>query len=303
MDPLGRPRFSGSMTNVRTGTTTTTSTTSSTILVTGGTGKTGRRVAQRLLAAGHEVRIGSRTGEPRFDWHDRSTWPAAVDGVAAAYLAYAPDLAFPGAAEVVGELAAYAVDHGVERLVLLSGRGEVGAAAAEALVREAGAAWTIVRASMFAQNFTEGAFVEQVVEGAVMLHVDDVAEPFVDVDDIAEVAAAALTDGRHAGQVYDVTGPRLLTFTGALDAIGSVIGRPVAYVRITADELASGLAAAGFPDDDARHLVALFTEILDGRNSSVADGVQRALGRPARDFDEVVAAATVAGMWTAEEVA
>jgi uncharacterized protein YbjT (DUF2867 family) len=297
MDHLAGARFSGPMSQDHRTTSTTTGT--GPILVTGGTGTTGRRVAARLLAAGHDVRIGSRHGRPPFDWHDRGTWPAILDGVSAAYLAYAPDLAFPGAADVVGEFAASAVDRGVGRLVLLSGRGEVGAAAAEARVRDAGAAWTVVRAAMFAQNFTEGAFAEQVAAGAVALHVDDVAEPFVDVDDIAEIAAAALTDERHAGQVYEVTGPRLLTFAEALERIGAAIGRPVAYVRIGAGELVDGLVAAGFPPDDAGHLVALFSEILDGRNSSVTDGVSRALGRPARDFDDVVAAAAAAGTWIA----
>jgi uncharacterized protein YbjT (DUF2867 family) len=274
-----------------------------TILITGGTGTTGRRIAERLVAAGHDVRIGTRSSATRFDWHDHATWPAAVEGVSAAYLAYAPDLAFPGAAEVVGEFAAYAAAHGVGRLVLLSGRGEAGARAAEDLVQRAGAAWTIVRAAFFAQNFTEGAFVEQVRDGAVALHVADVAEPFVDVDDIADVAVVALTADGHDGQVYEVTGPRSLTFTAALDTIAAAIGRPVAFVRITPDELHGGLVAGGVPAADARHLVDLFSEVLDGRNSAVTDGVERALGRPARDFADVVAAAAAAGAWAADEVA
>lgn len=274
-----------------------------TILITGGTGKTGHRIAERLVAAGHDVRIGARSSATPFDWHDRATWPAAVDGVAAAYLAYAPELAFPGAAETVGEFATYAADHGVRRLVLLSGRGEIHARTAERLVQQTGVAWTVVRAAVFAQNFTEGAFVEQVVGGAVALHVADVAEPFIDVDDIADIAAAALTDDRHTGQVYEVTGPRLLTFTEALDMIGRAIGRDVAYVQIGADELRDGLVAAGFPADDATHLVDLFGEILDGRNSVVTDGVERALGRPARDFADFVGAAAAAGAWGTEEVA
>ena len=270
-----------------------------TILVTGGTGKTGRRVADRLAARGLSVRIGSRAGSPPFDWHDRATWPAAVDGVDAAYLAYAPDLAFPGAAETVGDFARFAVERGVRRLVLLSGRGEEGAERAERLVQQAGAEWTVVRCAVFAQNFTEGDFVGQVLDGAVAMHVDDVPEPFVDVDDIAAVATAALTEDGHAGQVYELTGPRLLTFGEALTVIGRAIGRPVAYVRVSVDELHAGLVAAGLPADDATHFIDLFTEILDGRNSSVADGVQRALGRPARNFDEVVAEAAAAGAWGA----
>ena len=291
MDALSGPLFSGAMTAA------------TTILITGGTGKTGRRVAERLAVAGHDVRIGSRSSAPKFDWHDRGTWPATFDGVTAAYLAYAPELAFPGAAETVGEFARYAAEHGVRRLVLLSGRGEPRARTAERLVQQTGVAWTIVRAAVFAQNFDEGAFVDQVMDGALALHVADVAEPFIDVDDIADVAAAALTDERHTGQVYEVTGPRLLTFTEALDVIGRATGREIAFVQIAADELRAGIVAAGLPPDDARHLVELFGEILDGRNAHVADGVERALGRPARDFADFVQAAATAGAWDARGVA
>lgn len=272
------------------------------ILVTAATGTTGRRVATRLVAAGHEVRAVSRSSATPFDWHDRTTWASAVDGACAAYLAFAPDLAFPGAAETVGDFARFAVEHGVPRLVLLSGRGEDRARRAEQLVQRAGATWTIVRAACFTQNFTEGAFAEQVAAGALALHVADVAEPFVDVDDIAEIAAAALVDDRHAGQLYEVTGPRAMTFGAALATIGEVIGRPVAYVRVGAAELHAGLIDAGLGADDAAHLVELFGQILDGRNTAVADGVQRALGRPPRDLTDVVVAAAGAGAWSGQEV-
>jgi uncharacterized protein YbjT (DUF2867 family) len=261
------------------------------ILVTGGTGKTGSRVAARLLAAGRPVRIGSRHGEPPFDWHDRATWPAALDGATAAYVAYAPDLGFRGAAEIVGDVARAAVDAGVGRVVLLSGRGEEGAQRAERLVQSSGADWTIVRAAVFTQNFTEGAFVDSVHEGVVAMPVPDVAEPFVDVDDIAEVAAAALLDERHIGEVYEVTGPRLVTFTAALDTVGRRLGHPVHYVQVSPDEMVAGLVASGMPSDEAVELVELFTAILDGRNAYLADGVQRALGRMPRDLADVAAAA------------
>jgi uncharacterized protein YbjT (DUF2867 family) len=261
------------------------------VLVTGGTGKSGRRVAVRLRAAGRPVRIGSRTGEPRFDWHDRATWPAALDGAGAVYLAYAPDLSFSGAAGLVGELARAAVDTGAGRLVLLSGRGEEGAQRAERLIIDCGAPWTIVRAAVFAQNFTEGAFADAVRQGVVEMPAADVAEPFVDVDDVAEVAASALLDDRHIGEVYDVTGPRLLTFTEALDIVGRSLGHPVGYLHVTAAEMLAGLVASGVAPGEAAELVELFTTILDGRNAHLADGVERALGRPPKDLADVVAAA------------
>src|SRR4051795_9619093 len=185
--------------------------TQGTTVVLGGTGKTGRRVVERLEADGHAVRGASRASEPRFDWEDASTWGPALDGATAAYITYFPDLAVPGAAEAVGAVAALAVQRGARRLVLLSGRGEEEAQRAERAVMDSGAAWTVVRCSWFAQNFSEGYLLDSVLAGEVALPVDAIGEPFVDVEDIADVVAAALTQDGHEGQVYELTGPRLLT--------------------------------------------------------------------------------------------
>ena len=176
-------------------------TTRDTILVLSGTGKTGRRITDRLQTQGRRVRIGSRSGQPVFDWNAPNTWQAVLRDVEAAYLAYYPDLAVPGAADCVGAFARQAVQCGVERLVLLSGRGEAEARRAEALVQAAGTDWTVLRCSWFSQNFSEGYLLEPVLSGEVALPVDAMPEPFVDAEDIADVAAAALTDTRHAQRV------------------------------------------------------------------------------------------------------
>jgi uncharacterized protein YbjT (DUF2867 family) len=179
-----------------------------TILVLGGTGKTGRRVVDRLQAAGVPVRVGSRTAEPGFDWDDRSTWTAALDGARAVYISYYPDLGVPGAREAIAAFTKHALGHGVRRLVLLSGRGEAEAQRAEEALQASGADWTIVRCSWFNQNFSESIFLEPVLSGTVMLPAGDVGEPFVDAEDIADVAVTALTDDRHIGELYELTGPR-----------------------------------------------------------------------------------------------
>src|SRR4051794_28263682 len=119
------------------------------ILLTAGTGKTGRRIAARLDARGIPVRVGSRSGAPPFDWTDPATWPAALAGVEAAYLAFVPDLAVPGAAKTIEAFTAEAERHGVERLVLLSGRGEPEAGVCEQIVRAGAPDSTIVRCSWF----------------------------------------------------------------------------------------------------------------------------------------------------------
>ncbi|MGH2821844.1 MAG: SDR family oxidoreductase, partial [Thermoleophilaceae bacterium] len=148
-----------------------------TTLVLGGTGKTGRRVAERLEARGVPVRVGSRSAEPPFDWEDRDTWAAALDGGGSVYISYYPDLAIPGAPDAVGSFAELAVERGVRRLVLLSGRGEEEAQRAERAVRDTGADWTIVRCSWFSQNFSESFLLESVLAGEVALPVDGVPEP------------------------------------------------------------------------------------------------------------------------------
>jgi uncharacterized protein YbjT (DUF2867 family) len=273
--------------------------TNNTTLVLGGTGKTGRRVVERLRTAGVPVRVGSRSGQPRFDWNDPATWPPVLRGADAAYLAYYPDLAVPGAERVIGALAEQAVASGVRRLVLLSGRGEEGAEHCERLVRDAGAEWTILRSSWMCQNFSESYLLEPVLAGEVALPAGSVPEPFVDADDIADVAAAALTDGRHAGQLYELTGPRSLTFEEAVAEIAEASGRPVGFLRVTQDEYDAALAAEGLSPDERALVRYLFATVLDGRNARPADGVQRALGRQPRDFSDYARTAAATGVWDA----
>jgi uncharacterized protein YbjT (DUF2867 family) len=266
-------------------------------LVLGGTGKTGRRVVQRLRARGVPTRIGSRSGEPRFDWEDRSTWAPVLEGVRSAFVSYYPDLALPGAVETVGSFAELAVESGVPRLVLLAGRGEPEAEQAEHAVRESGADLTIVRSTWFAQNFSEDYWVDGIRGGELALPAGDVPEPFVDADDIADVAVAALTDDRHIGELYELTGPRLLTFADAVDEIAEAVGRDIHYVPISLDDFAAAAAAQDAPAEIIELLTRLFGEVLDGRNAHLTDGVQRALGREPRDFSEYARDAAATGVW------
>ncbi|MCA2187452.1 NAD(P)H-binding protein [Nonomuraea cavernae] len=267
-----------------------------TTLVLGGTGKTGRRVTDRLTALGLPVRVGSRAAEPPFDWADRDGWAPVLRDVDAVYLTYYPDLAFPGALDDIRAFTSLAVRSGVGRLVLLSGRGEPLAEAAERVVQESGAEWTIVRCGWFMQNFSEGYLLEPVLDGVIALPAGDVAEPFVDVDDIADVAVAALTGPGHAGRLYELTGPRLMTFADVADELSKATGRQIAYLPVTAGEYAAAAAEHGVPEAEIGLLTTLFTEVLDGRNAYLADGVREALGRPARDFADY--ARDAAGAWT-----
>jgi uncharacterized protein YbjT (DUF2867 family) len=271
--------------------------TSQPILVIGGTGKTGRRVVERLHARNLPVRVGSRAGNPPFDWNDRATWAAALQDVGAAYITYQPDLAVPGAADDIRTFAAQAVAAGVRRLVLLSGRGEEEAQQCEQIVQQAGAEWTIVRASWFNQNFDESFLLEPILAGEIALPAGAVREPFVDAEDIADVVVAALTEDHHAGQVYELSGPRLMTFREAIADIASVTGRNLQFVQITADQYTDFMRAGGVPENFIWLVNYLFTTVLDGRNASLTDGVQRALGRPPRDFADYARATAARGVW------
>ncbi len=273
-------------------------TASSSVLVLGATGKTGRRVRERLDALGVPTRAGSRSAQPPFDWDDRSTWEPALRGARAAYVSFFPDLAAPGAAETVGAFADLAVRSGVRRLVLVSGRGEPEAQRAEQAVQASGADWTVVRCSWFAQNFSESFLAEPVGGGEVALPVGDVGEPFVDADDVADVAVAALTDDRHAGELYELTGPRLLRFDEAIGEIARATGRPIAFATVSIDDYTAAMRQDGVPEDIVGLTAYLFTEVLDGRNARVTDGVRRALGREPRDFRDYAARTAAAGAWT-----
>lgn len=268
-------------------------------LVTGGTGKTGRRVAERLASRGLPVRIGARSASRPFDWTRPDTWTPALQDVGAVYIAYSPDLAAPGALETIRAFTSLAVDNGVKRLVLLSGRGETEAQRCEAAVQASGIDWTVLRANWFNQNFSEDFLVDGIRQGQVMLPVGAVPEPFIDVDDIADVALAALTDPRHAGHVYELSGPRALTFAQATQEIAAATGRDIGYTQIPLEDFLSFVAGTGAPPAYLDLLRYLFTEVLDGRNSSPTDGVQRALGRPPRDFAGFARDVAASGVWKA----
>jgi uncharacterized protein YbjT (DUF2867 family) len=267
-------------------------------LVLGGTGKTGRRVVARLQARGVPVRVGTPAATPPFDWNDQATWAPALRNVESVYITYYPDVTVPGAAEAVGAFARLAVAGGVRRQVLLSGRGEERALRGEQALRDSGADWTIVQSAFMAQNFNEGFLVEPVLAGEVVFPApEDLAEPFIDAEDIADVAVAALTQDGHVGRVYEVTGPRLVTWAGAVAEIAGASGRQIRYRPVSLEEYETLLVESQVPADLVKMLTELFTEVLDGHNAYLTDGVQQALGRPPRDFTDYARDAAATGIW------
>ncbi|MBU1335155.1 MAG: NmrA family NAD(P)-binding protein [Alphaproteobacteria bacterium] len=266
------------------------------ILVIGATAKVGARIAAKLGDLGHAVRAVSRRTSPAFDWEDPSGWAPALAGTEVAYVSYVPDLAAEGAPEIITRFIETARTAGVRKLVLLSGRGEHGAVRCENIVRNSGLDFTLVRASWFNQNFSEGHLHPQVMGGTIALPAGMRREPFIDVDDIADVAVAALLDARHNGELYEVTGPRLLSFADAAAELAAVTGQPVQYVPITGAVFHAALLPEVGPFY-ADLLTNLCAEVFDGRNESLGDGVQRALDRQPLDFADFCRKAATAGAW------
>ncbi|PRX96779.1 NAD(P)H-binding protein [Allonocardiopsis opalescens] len=283
---------------------TTSTTTGPGILVLGATGKTGRRVAARLRALGLRVRAASRTADVRFDWTEPATWGPALDGADRVYLVPpddpAPTAAFVRAAE----------DAGVRRFVLLSGRGAehfgagfgAGMAEAERAVRGSGAAWTVLRPNNFDQNFDEDLWHAPLAAGRLGLPAGAVPEPFVDVEDVADVAVAALTGDGHGGRVYELSGPRGLSFGQAVAEIAAASGREIRFEELSPQQYRAELLASGVPAAAADSLVAMFALHEAGLTARPATGVRDALGRDPVDFADWARRAAAAGAWSGAPV-
>lgn len=270
-------------------------TTTAPFLVIGGGGKTGRRVGKHLEALGHDVRSASRSTSPSFDWNDDGNWNEVLAGVKALYVTYHPDLSVPGASDHIRALLSVAKAQGVERIVLLSGRGEEEAQLCERLVLHSGIPATIVRCGWFNQNFSESFFRDLLMSGTLAVPNAHVGEGYVDADDIADVVTAALTGDGHEGRIYQLTGPELLTFRDVAAIFREVTGRPLEVIDVSRKAFVEGLEAAQLPEGMVQLVDYLFNEVLDGRNASLGDGVQQALGRPPRDFRSFLQKAHLSG--------
>ena len=270
----------------------------SNILVIGGTGKTGRRVAENLTQTGHNVRVVGRKTDPAFDWENPETYEDALKGMDRAYIVYYPDLAVPGARDAIKALTEKALEAGLEKVVLLSGKGESEAEACEDIVANSGLNYTLVRASWFNQNFSEGAFLDFVLGGTVALPMPEAEIPFVDADDITDVVSKVLIDDSYNGQTITVTGPQKRTFNEVVKIMADAAQRPIQFVPISIDEFKDGMRKAGLPDSYVWLFGYLFQEVLGNPdNQKVSNDVAKVLGRPAKDFETYAKQTAATRIW------
>jgi len=273
------------------------------ILIIGKNGKTGSRVNQRLQTLGYPTRPVSRSTTPSFDWENSATWASAIKGTKIAYVTYQPDLAVPNAEAAIKKFVQVARENGLQHIVLLSGRGEQGAQRAEKVVQNSGISWNIVRCSWFSQNFSESFMLDGIINGELILPADDTIEPFTDVDDIAEVVVTTLTEPSHRNRLYELTGPRSLSFAQCIEEISEALDRPVKYTKVPIDDYITALREQDTPEDLQWLLRELFTVVFDGRNSNVMFGIEEALGRPATDFKTYVQKTVASEVWGSQRKA
>ncbi|WP_291286828.1 NAD(P)H-binding protein [Flavobacterium sp.] len=268
------------------------------ILVLGSNGKTGRRVAERLeQIEGLEVRLGSRNEKTPFDWEKPETWETVLQGIDTVYITFQPDLAIPSAVNTIQNFTQLATKSGVQKMVLLSGRGEKEAQLCEEIVKNTAKNWTIVRASWFNQNFSESFFLDPILAGIVALPRAEALEPFTDADDIADVVTAALVEDKHNGKTYELTGPRLLTFKQAINEIAEASGRNITFQGLSLEEYIGMLKEYQIPEDHIWLINYLFEQVLDGRNSSITSDIENILGRKAKDFSVYAKETAKTAIW------
>jgi len=269
------------------------------MLVIGGTGKTGRKVVNRLREKGYSVRIGSRSASLPFDWQKPEGWSDVLRGIDKAYITFQPDLAVPWAANAIRQLATIARDMELKHLVLLSGAGEREAERCEQILLNSGVPTTILRAMWFNQNFSESFLMEPILAGNVMLPNPNAQVAFVDTDDIADMAVEALTTDQHEGKIYNLTGPSHLSFAESVGRIAEVTGRQIQVMPISHSQYEAGMEEAGVPADYRWLISYLFREVLPVHDKApISNDIERILGRPAKDFAAYVAETAATGVWS-----
>lgn len=266
------------------------------VLVTGGNGKTGRRVTERLRELGHDPVVADRSGggpdHVRFDWTDESTHAAAADGVEAAYL-----LAPAGVFDLVPAMRPFMerlIGQGAGPLALLSAaslpKGGPMMGAVHAWLEEHAPRWTALRPSWFMQNFSEQQHRATIAEeNAVCSATGDGHVGWISADDIAAVAVCVLTDLDRPNGELVLTGPEALSYDDVAARIGRAVGRPITHRRLSVAELATRFEAAGMPPEYARALAGMDEAIAAGAGDFTTDTAAQVRGAPATAFHDFAA--------------
>jgi uncharacterized protein YbjT (DUF2867 family) len=278
------------------------------ILILGGTGKTGRRVAEHLRALDAHPRTAARhDADVHFDWASARTYAAALHSVSSVYLVI-EGIGTEHERSIVEFLDA-AQAAGVQHVTYLSARGieqappSIPLRAVElALTERTGLTHTVLRPNWFMQDFSESFLQARIVsDDAVFAPSADGAEAFVDAEDIAAVAAATLLDPpAHAGLSYTLSGPEALTFAQIAIHISAATGRTITHVDPPMDQWATESVASGMAQDYAELHIGLFQELRAGHGAHTTDDVRRVTGDAPTRFAAYAARHETLAAWTGE---
>ncbi len=270
------------------------------VLVTAPNSKTGKQVVKLLEKENIPFRAASRSTSPSFDWEDEKTWSPAMSGTNAIYAVIPPNLAFADMPVRFKTFLKHCEAEQIKRIVLLSGRGEEEASRIEDIALSSTIPTTVLRASWFAQNFSEGYFVEGVANGLLALPSKLVREPFIDTRDIAKAAAFALKDTSSNDNIYELTGPELLSFEDVANKFTKHLDQPVTFVYVPLEDYLNELQQFGVPSDEIELTRFLFDELLDGRNAYTTSDLNLLLGEQGTSFEQFIQHTKSSGVWQPE---
>ncbi|MFC3749715.1 ergot alkaloid biosynthesis protein [Paenibacillus sp. GCM10012306] len=280
------------------------------ILITGGRGKTGTRIAERLEQRGYSYittlrnaqAITDSTSEVHFDWYDNSTFLPALKEIERVYLV-AP-VGDPEPIKVMKPFIELALEKGVKRFVLLSSasvseNGPVFGPVHRLLKKQA-PEWTVLRPSYFMQNFTEGQHPATISrEDRIISAAGQGKIGFVTAEDIAEVAVRALVDDHAHNTEHIITGPDSLSHDEVSQIISYVTGRLIKHTSIADHELTRGWLALGLGEEYAEFMTELDHRIREeGSEDIITDTVLKVTGRAPMSFKEFAKAH--ANVWKKE---
>jgi len=274
------------------------------ILVTGATGLNGGSLVRLLSARGVEVRALVRsTPKARElselpnveivegDMANPETLAAALRGVERAMLISSSD---PAMLEVQSNFIDAAKKAGVKHVVKLSGiMPEVDSpfrfARMHGLIEQklegSGMAFTHLRAGEFMHSYFRQV-PAIIAKGALFLPMEDARIASIDVGDIAEIAAIALTARGHEGKIYPLTGPDSLSMAEVAEKLSAATGKTIRYVNISPEDATKNRLAAGMPPYTAEALDELFAERRKGKEAQVSPVFESIVGRRPTSFDE-----------------
>lgn len=260
------------------------------ILVLGATGNVGQPLVQALLARGQHVKAASRSGKPVagaegvvFDYARPETFHAAFDGVDRAYVM------LPGGHVNSKELLLPVIQAAAARRVKVVLQTVFGVDADDAILyrqveialERSGTPYVILRPNWFSDNF-HNFWKAGIDHGQIALPAGTGKSSFIDVRDIAESAAVALTTDRFDGQSFNLTGPEAVSYADAAQLLSEVAGKPVRYVPIDDSAFVEALTGAGVARDYADFLASIFHPVREGWTAVVTDHVQTLTGHAPR---------------------